>query len=149
MASTGDAYLFEERFVITNFDQAKYDRVARITATSDDNATQMTLDINIELFPCHEGESLAVVLATSLSLDGQKGSELDEKGWRDIKGGESTLADMFDYVCHGKIYKFEDGADGQSLKAYISFGGLLMMLEGPFKKLTPLHVDNTYLLIKK
>jgi len=25
------------------------------------------------------------------------------------------LADMFDYVCHGKIYKFEDGEDGQSM----------------------------------
>lgn len=34
-------------------------------------------------------------------------------------------------------------------RAYISFGGLLMMLEGPYKKLTPLHVENAYLLIKK
>lgn len=34
-------------------------------------------------------------------------------------------------------------------KAYISFGGLLMMLEGPSKKLLPLRVDNTYLLVKK
>lgn len=33
--------------------------------------------------------------------------------------------------------------------AYISFGGLLMSLEGPVKKLTPLRVDNVYLLIKK
>jgi hypothetical protein len=34
-------------------------------------------------------------------------------------------------------------------KAYISFGGLLMALEGPYKKLTPLRVDYVYLLIKK
>ena len=34
-------------------------------------------------------------------------------------------------------------------KAYISFGGLLMSLEGPYKKLTPLRVDYTYLLVKK
>lgn len=111
--SSSDAQLFEETFLITAYDQAKYDRVARITATSNDNATQMTLDVNIELFPCRVGEALQVVLATSLSLDGQKGGD-DEKGWRDVKG-ESTLADMYDYVCHGKIYKFEDGADGHSM----------------------------------
>lgn len=33
--------------------------------------------------------------------------------------------------------------------AYVSFGGLLMELTGSIKKLTPLRVDNVYLLIKK
>ncbi|KAJ1331894.1 RNA polymerase Rpb8 [Microdochium nivale] len=142
----GDAQLFEDSFTITDYDQSKYDRVARITATSADNQTQMKLDINIELFPAQVGESLQVVLATSLSLDGSRDD--DEKGWKDTRD-ESTLADMYDYVCHGKIYKFEDGKDGQTIRAYISFGGLLMELEGPYKKLTPLHVENTYLLVKK
>ncbi|KAI1186506.1 DNA-directed RNA polymerases and 3 polypeptide [Nemania serpens] len=144
--STGDAQLFEDTFTITDYDQSKYDRVARITANSTDNQTQMTLDINIELFPCLVGENLQVVLATTLALDGNRDSE--ERGWRDVRG-ESTLADMYDYVCHGKIYKFEDGVEGQTLRAYVSFGGLLMMLEGPYAKLTPLRVDNTYLLVKK
>lgn len=52
------------------------------------------------------------MLATSLSLDGSKD---DGRGWRDVarSDAEPTMADMFDYVCHGKIYKFEDGpADG-------------------------------------
>ncbi|PMD16569.1 RNA polymerase Rpb8 [Hyaloscypha hepaticicola] len=150
MASTGDTQLFDESFTITNVDDSKYDRVARFAATSADSQTVMTLDINTELYPCQLGETLHCVLASSLSLDGTK----DEgKGWRDVgrnvNGGEPTLADMFDYVCHGKIYKFEDGEDGQTIKAYISFGGLLMALEGPYKKLTPLRVDYVYLLIKK
>jgi DNA-directed RNA polymerase I, II, and III subunit RPABC3 len=34
-------------------------------------------------------------------------------------------------------------------KAFVSFGGMLMSLEGPYKKLTPLRVDYTYLLVKK
>ncbi|KAI0456461.1 DNA-directed RNA polymerases and 3 polypeptide [Xylaria acuta] len=144
--ATGDAQLFEDTFTVTDYDQSKYDRVARITANSTDNQTQMTLDINIELFPCLVGENLQVVLATTLALDGNRDNE--ERGWRDVRG-ESTLADMYDYVCHGKIYKFEDGVEGQTLRAYVSFGGLLMMLEGPYAKLTPLRVDNTYLLIKK
>ncbi|KAI1329537.1 DNA-directed RNA polymerases and 3 polypeptide [Xylariaceae sp. FL0255] len=142
----GDAQLFEEAFTIVEYDQSKYDRVARITGDSADNQTRMVLDINIELFPCHVGENLQVVLATTLALDGNR--ENEEKGWREVRG-ESTLADMFDYVCHGKIYKFEDGEEGQTLRAYISFGGLLMMLEGPYPKLTPLRVENTYLLVKK
>ncbi|KAI1437950.1 DNA-directed RNA polymerases and 3 polypeptide [Xylaria sp. CBS 124048] len=144
--ATGDAQLFEDTFTVTEYDQSKYDRVARITANSTDNQTQIKLDINIELFPCLVGENIQVVLATTLSLDGNR--ENDERGWRDVRG-ESTLADMYDYVCHGKIYKFEDGVEGQTLRAYISFGGLLMMLEGPYAKLTPLRVDNTYLLVKK
>jgi len=146
----GDSQLFDEHFTITTYDQHKYDRVARIGGTSHDSQTVMTLDVNIELFPCAIGEPLHMVLATSLALDGSKD---DGRGWRDVargaQGGEATLADMFDYVCHGKIYKFEDGEDGQSIKAYVSFGGLLLALEGPYKKLTPLRVDWVYLLIKK
>ncbi|EFQ33143.1 RNA polymerase Rpb8 [Colletotrichum graminicola] len=150
MSGSGDVTLFEESFTVTNYDQSKYDRVARISATSTDNQTLMTLDINIELFPTSVSDSLHVVLATSLAHDGSKD---DEKGWRDVTKGnqdrEPTLADMFDYVCYGKIYKFEDADDGQTIKAYVSFGGLLMSLEGPYKKLTPLRVDYVYLLIKK
>ncbi|KAI1107919.1 DNA-directed RNA polymerases I [Jackrogersella minutella] len=145
--AAGDAQLFEDTFTVTKRDQSKYDRVARINCTSTDNQTTMCLDVNSELFPVREGVNIEVLLATSLSLDGVKDEE-DEKGWRHVRG-ESTLADMYDYVCHGKIYKFEDGADGQTIRAYVSFGGLLMQLEGPYKKLTPLRVENTYLLIKK
>ena len=32
---------------------------------------------------------------------------------------------------------------------YTSFGGLLMALHGPYKKLTSLRVDYVYLLVKK
>lgn len=116
MASTGDSQLFDETFTITTLDNSKYDRVSRIGATSSDSQTVMTLDINTELYPCAVGETIHCVLATSLALDGSKD---DGRGWRDVgrtgHGGEATLADMFDYVCHGKIYKFEDGEDGQTM----------------------------------
>ncbi|KAM3559388.1 hypothetical protein MY1884_002779 [Beauveria asiatica] len=145
----GDATLFEESFTITDFDQSKYDRVARISCTSGDSQTAMVLDINTELFPCAESDSLHVVLSTTLSPDGARD---DDKGWRDVgKGGDApaTLADLYDYVCYGKIYKFEETFDGATINAYVSFGGLLLSLQGPVKKLTPLRVDNVYLLIKK
>ncbi|KHN99287.1 UDP-glucose 4-epimerase Gal10 [Metarhizium album ARSEF 1941] len=192
----GDATLFEESFTVTDYDQSKYDRVARISCTSADSQTVMVLDINMELFPVARSDSLHVVLSTTLSPDGSKE---DDKGWRDVgKGGDApaTLADLYDYVCYGKIYKFEETYDGNTMyvlehlvsfparylfsqnaiitavfdafeslscsphhspltidwiisNAYVSFGGLLMSLQGPVKKLTPLRVDNIYLLIKK
>jgi DNA-directed RNA polymerase I, II, and III subunit RPABC3 len=37
----------------------------------------------------------------------------------------------------------------ENRKMFASFGGLLMYLEGPYRKLTPLRVDDVYLLIKK
>jgi RNA polymerase Rpb8 len=37
--------------------------------------------------------------------------------------------------------------DGRSV--YISYGGLLMNLEGSFRKLSKLSHDNVYLLIRK
>jgi len=116
MASAGDSQLFDETFTITTLNHEKYDRVGRFGATSADSQTVMTLDVNTELYPLSIGETIHLVLASSLALDGSKD---DTKGWRDVArngpGGEATLADMFDYVCHGKIYKFEDGEDGHTM----------------------------------
>ena len=65
----------------------------------------MTLDVNTELYPCAVGDRLHIVLASTLSLDGSKD---DNKGWREVGSGEQSLADLFEYVCHGKTYRFED-----------------------------------------
>lgn len=49
------------------------------------------------------------MLASTLSLDGSK-DDSQTKGWRDVaRGIEPSLADEYDYVCHGKIYRFEEG----------------------------------------
>lgn len=34
-------------------------------------------------------------------------------------------------------------------KVYVSFGGLLLYIEGPYRKLTPLRIDHVYLLLKR
>ncbi len=116
MASSTDAQLFDETFTITTLNHEKYERVGRIGCTSADSQTGMMLDINSELYPLSVGETIHVVLASSLSLDGTKD---DSRGWRDVQrngpGSETTLADMFEYVCHGKVYKFEDAEDGMTM----------------------------------
>lgn len=116
--ATSDALLFEEQFEITNVDHKKYDRAARITASSLDRATSLELDINTELFPLTATENIEVALATTLNLDGSRD---DEKTWRDVaKPGVQTLADGYNYVCYGKVYKFEDGKADKTL--YVSHG---------------------------
>lgn len=98
--------LFESPFKISEINSAKYDRVSRINATSHDNDVQLMLDVNTELYPVGVEDNVIVALSLSLNLDGSKD---DSKGWRDVGMGEQTLANEYDYVCHGKIYRFEEG----------------------------------------
>lgn len=141
----GDANLFSDTFTLTSINAQKYDRVARLSAHTENGDTSITLDINTELFPCSIGDRLQILLASTLSLDGSKD---DGKGWRDIGRGEASVADEYDYVCHGKIYRFEEG-DDENIKVFVSFGGLLLYIEGPYKNLTPLRIDYVYLCMKK
>jgi DNA-directed RNA polymerase I, II, and III subunit RPABC3 len=105
-----DAALYEDSFSITSHDPGKYDRVARVAGTSSDNTTIMTLDINTDLYPLVVGDSVQLMIASTLNLDGTK-DEMERTGWREKKG--PSLADSYDYVCYGKVYKFEDGEDGE------------------------------------
>lgn len=105
---SSDSQLFLDTFTLTSHDHGQYDRVARIKGTSTDGQTSFLLDINTDLYRLSEGEQIELSLVTTLNLDGNKD---DEKGtWRD-KTGESTLADLWQYVCYGKVYKFEEGEE--------------------------------------
>ena len=83
-------------------------------------------------------------------------------------GGTGTSkADSFEYVMYGKIYRIEGGEDGTAisgsgvannsgpdpagrLAAYVSYGGLLMKLQGDANTLHGFEVDHhVYLLMKK
>ena len=55
---------------------------------------------------------------------------------------------------HGKIYRIEGGDDGPEpsgrLAAYVSYGGLLMRLQGDANNLHAFEVDHqVYLLMKR
>lgn len=104
----GDSHLFADTFTLTSINSQKYDRVSRLSSHTENGDTLLTLDVNTELFPCVVGERLHILLASTLSLDGSKD---DGKGWKDVGRGESSWADEYDYVCHGKIYRFEEGDD--------------------------------------
>lgn len=107
----GDSNLFSDTFTVTDLNAQKYERVARISGNNENGDTLLSLDINTELFPCSLGDRLQLLLASTLALDGSKD---DGKGWRDVARGlgeDASLADDYDYVCHGKVYRFEEGDD--------------------------------------
>lgn len=139
--------LFEDMFTVDSTDPGRYNRVCRITGhslTSKD--ITITLDINSELFPVKENDSLTITLASTL---GNESSMITSNGsWRPPKQGERSLADDYDYVMYGTVYKFEENADNDKMSVYISFGGLLMRLEGGYRSLSNLKQENAYILIR-
>jgi DNA-directed RNA polymerases I, II, and III subunit RPABC3 len=123
MSSAADSTLFNTTFRIGGVNPGKYDRVARIAATSSDSdsASQvvLTLDINTELYPLSVGESFDLCIASTLNLDGSK--DTDHRGFRDVSrsgpgaiGTDQTLADSYDYVMFGKVYRFDEG-EGENM----------------------------------
>lgn len=102
-----DSLLLDESLRITAVNSAKYDRVSRIFASRDD--LTFHLDIHHDLFPCAEDETVQLVLATTLSLDGVRDD--DTSGWKEMAEGEGSLADGFDYVCYGKVYRFDESGE--------------------------------------
>ncbi|KAK4058206.1 DNA-directed RNA polymerases I, II, and III subunit RPABC3 [Microbotryomycetes sp. JL221] len=112
----------------------------------------LTLDVNSDLYPLSTDTNFGFALASSLH-EGAGGQTQDDNttsggGWRiqDIQGG---LADDWEYVMYGKVYKF-DQDNQERVTAYASFGGLLMALSGDYRHLSNVTVgDYVYLLMRR
>ncbi|GFG32649.1 hypothetical protein Cfor_12760, partial [Coptotermes formosanus] len=94
-------------------------------------------------------DKFRLVLATTLREDGYP----DSGDWNPIDT-EGSRADSFEYVMYGKIYRIEGDESSTEpssrLAAYVSFGGLLMRLQGDANNLHGFEVDqHMYLLMKK
>lgn len=149
--------LFDDTFQIESLDSARYNKVTRIEATSttssssSEHQTKITLDINSELFPVANNESLTVAISKTLSLDTDEDDDLSNTisaSWRPPKAGGNSLADQYDYVMHGTVYKFEE-LKGDLINVYISFGGLLCCIEGDYRSLSNLKQESVYILIRR
>ncbi|KAL8284282.1 hypothetical protein RQP46_005031 [Phenoliferia psychrophenolica] len=145
-ASSSSSLLFNDQFLVKSVDRdgKKFDRVSRIIGRSSNHEMDLTLDINTELLPIEANSNFSFALASSLLPDGEKEGE---GGWR--AGIDGGLADDWEYVMYGKVYKFdEDTAD--RVTAYASFGGLLMALSGSYRHISGVTVgEYVYLLIRR
>ncbi|KAG0477695.1 hypothetical protein HPP92_012414 [Vanilla planifolia] len=139
--------LFEDIFTVSRIDPdgKKFDKVSCIEARSEQFDMYMQLDVNTEIYPLHVGEKFTMVLAPSLNLDGTPDS-----GYF-MQGQKKSLADKYEYVMHGKLYKIsEESSGGPNVEVYVSFGGLLMMLKGDPSNATNFELDQRlFLLMRK
>ena len=105
--------LLEDLFKITAVDPdgKKFDRVSRIKATGENLGMDLILDVNIEIYPLALGERLNIALAKTLNLDG---TASDEGSYRPDAAGPS-LADSYDYVMYGRLFKFENTSNANRM----------------------------------
>lgn len=143
--------LFEDIFNVKDIDPEgkKFDRVSRLHCESESFKMDLILDVNTWLYPMELGDKFRLVLATTLREDGYP----DSGEWNPLDT-EGSRADSFEYVMYGLNYRIEgdDSAPETSsrLAAYVSFGGLLMRLQGDANNLHGFEVDqHIYLLMKK
>jgi DNA-directed RNA polymerase I, II, and III subunit RPABC3 len=142
--------LFEDIFDVKDIDPEgkKFDRVSRLHCESESFKMDLILDVNIQAYPVDLGDKFRLVVASTLREDGYP----DDGEWNPIDTVASR-ADSFEYVMYGKIYRIEGDegpTDSSRLAAYVSFGGLLMRLQGDPGNLHGFEVDKSvYLLMKK
>ncbi|KAJ2448969.1 DNA-directed RNA polymerases I, II, and III subunit RPABC3 [Coemansia sp. RSA 2336] len=151
-----DNILFSDTFDVKDLDKGgkRFDRVSRIDGRSQTHDMSLILDINSELYPLDAGDKFKLTLASSLSQGDSKEAAAafgkGESNWRAyVNGDERSLADDYDYVMYGRVYRYDD-ASGSKVSAFVSFGGLLMCLEGDVRHLQNFVVgDTVYLLLRK
>ncbi|RWS08001.1 DNA-directed RNA polymerases I: II: and III subunit RPABC3-like protein [Dinothrombium tinctorium] len=172
--------LFEDIFDVKDIDpEAKrFDRVSRLHCESESFKMDLILDVNSQIYPVELGkcrietkhalrvcvcvafaehvlsaaiarcDKFRLVVASTLREDGYP----DDGEWNPHEAS-SSRADSFEYVMYGRIYKIEgDDGPGEAsrLAAYVSFGGLLMRLQGDPNNLHGFEIDKpVYLLMKK
>ncbi|KAL6079750.1 DNA-directed RNA polymerases I, II, and III subunit RPABC3 [Balamuthia mandrillaris] len=139
--------LFEDIFEIKNMDPEgkKFDKVSRIEAQSENYEMQLVLDVNSDIYPVEIGEKFTMALASTLSADGEQDEEVI------YQSNRPSLADKYEYVMYGKVFKYvEDKNPATKVSVYVSYGGLLMMLNGDPRNLQGVELDaRIYLLIRK
>ncbi|KAL5210742.1 hypothetical protein ABZP36_006365 [Zizania latifolia] len=139
--------LFEDIFVVSRLhtDGKKFDRVTRIEARSEQFDMYMQLDVATDVYPLDVGNKFTMVLVPTLNLDGTP-----DNGFF-TQAGRKTLADKYEYVMHGKLYKISEDTSGEDAKVeiYASFGGLLMMLKGDPSSASRFELDQRLFLLMR
>ncbi|KAK2632259.1 hypothetical protein EUGRSUZ_L01795 [Eucalyptus grandis] len=147
--------ILEDVFKVERLDPdgKKFDKVTRIEARSERFDMFMHLDVNTEIYPMKEGQKFTMALASTLNPDGTP-----DTGYY-TPGNRKSLADKYEYVMHGKLYKISEDDPGRASKSsgkgvkaeiYVSFGGLLMMLKGDPSNLHQFDLDQRlFLCIRK
>eukprot|EP00054_Salpingoeca_dolichothecata_P035464 m.5485 g.5485 ORF g.5485 m.5485 type:complete len:151 (-) comp5479_c0_seq1:156-608(-) len=137
--------LFEDIFDVKSKDKdgKRFDRVSRLHCQSESFEMELVIDIHTELYPVEVHDRFTFMLATTLNEDGSPDNGVYDQS------GKPTLADKYEYVMHGRVYRCDEEKD-KKLSVYVSYGGLLMRLKGAASNLQSIQLDsNIYLLVRK
>jgi len=145
--AAGGVIAYEDIFEILDQDPdgKKFDHVSRYRCRSAFES-DLQIDLNIDIYKLEIGTKFTLALAPTLSLDGTPEDPAYDQT------GKESLADSYEYVMYGKVFKKQDENEGGMRKSIvtISFGGLLMQLKADPKNLQDVDIDNRlYVLIRK
>jgi len=122
--------------------------VSRVEAKSEVNKFEIELDVNTDIYPMEKDALYSMVITSSLTQDASEEFDIFAYKNEGSKRTVSSLLDEYQYVVHGKIFKYTINKD--RISVYVSFGGLLMSITGNQKDLKSLEIDSRiYLLLKK
>ena len=86
----------------------KITQVSRIVAFSESSVSELICDINTEIYPLEMGQKFTLMLVRSLTEN--ENESQDKATW---KGDFKSLADEYEYVMYGKVYKYDDSVSGK------------------------------------
>ena len=143
--------LFDDIFEVTEADkeEKRFDLVSRIECRAEDREdVTLSLDYNCDIYTLEIGTKFEFVLRSSLSNDPTAQASKDDEY---DQSGDPSVADDFEYVMYGKIFKVANDPKRKNfMSIYASFGGLLMGLTGEASNFDKLSNDQRiYLLIRK
>lgn len=80
-------------------------KVSRLEGKSEAYDTDIVLDVNTEIYPISAGETIEVLIAERLE-DGPPNPD-EVAGYNPVKP-LGDRADMYEYIMHGKIFKYTE-----------------------------------------
>ena len=138
--------VFDDTFEVSAVDNEKFENVGRVKAKAQTFLADIEVDINTDIYPIQVKDTLRIAVASTGS------SQMEN--WDGQGSAIGSLADDYEYVMYGKVYKKasskKGGESGNDVVVYASFGGLLMSLEAEKADLEGAHLDDrVYLLVKR
>jgi len=138
-------FLFEDIFEVKAIDKDgnHFDKVSRLDCRGENFEMDLTLDINIDIYKMEVNQKFTMVLVSSLD------DEREQDSYK-YSRGPSLLLDKFEYCMYGKVFKCIKEEKSSKMSVHVSYGGLLMLLQGDQRHLQDLELDKKiYLLMRK
>jgi len=137
-------FLFEDIFEVKAIDKDgnHFDKVSRLDCRGESYEVDLTLDINVDIYRVEVNQKFTMVLVSSLDDEPEQGSYKYNRG--------PSLLDKFEYCMYGKVFKSTKEEKSSKMSVHVSFGGLLMLMQGDQRHLQDLDLDSRiYLLMRK